>query len=342
MREDRPVEDHPVTDPRPPLDRLESELLGGSRRYTRTEVAERAGVEVEQARTLWRALGFADIDDERVAFTDRDVEALRTVQSLVEIGVLDRGQQLAVTRAMGQALSRLAEWQVATLTETMSASAPPTPETAAIAARELVPVMESLIGYVWRRHLAATAARIFAAGPGDQPAGPMTVGFADLVGFTSLTRHVGEETLAELVDRFEGIAYDVIAAAGGRVVKTVGDEVLFTADSAAVGAEIAVTLAERVGAEPDLPDLRVGVACGAVVSRLGDVYGEPVNIASRLTSVARPGSVLVDRELASALDGDPRWVLRRVPPRPVRGYTLLHGFRLRRAGDPAGGGGTPD
>jgi adenylate cyclase len=341
MREDRPVEDHPVPDPRPPLDRLESELLGGSRRYTRTEVAERAGVEVEQARTLWRALGFADIDDERVAFTDRDVEALRTVQSLVEIGVLDRGQQLAVTRAMGQALSRLAEWQVATLTETLSATAsPPTPDDAIVAARELVPVMEGLIGYVWRRHLAATAARVFAAGPGDQPGGPMTVGFADLVGFTSLTRQVGEEALAELVDRFEGIAYDVIAAAGGRVVKTVGDEVLFTADIAAVGAEIAVTLAERVGADPDLPDLRVGVACGAVVSRLGDVYGEPVNIASRLTSVARPGSVLVDRELATALEGDDRWQVRRVPPRPVRGYTLLHGFRLRRAGDPAGG--TPD
>jgi adenylate cyclase len=334
-------EDHLVTDPRAPLDRLESELLGGSRRYTRTEVAERAGVEVEHARTLWRALGFADINDERVAFTDRDVEALRTVQSLVEMGVLDRSQQLAVTRAMGQALSRLAEWQVATLTDAMSGSAsPPTPDDATVAARELVPVMEGLIGYVWRRHLAATAARIFAAGPGEQAARPMTVGFADLVGFTSLTRHVGEETLAELVDRFESIAYDVIAAAGGRVVKTVGDEVLFTADSAGVGADIAVTLAERVGAEPDLPELRVGVACGAVVSRLGDVYGEPVNIASRLTSVARPGSVLVDRELATALEGDERWVLRRVPPRPVRGYTLLHGFRLRRADDPASG--TPD
>jgi adenylate cyclase len=66
------------------------------------------------------------------------------------------------------------------------------------------------------------------------------------------------------------------------------------------------------------------------------VYGEPVNIASRLTSVARPGSVLVDRELAGALEGDDRWRLRRTPPRPVRGYTLLQGFRLRRAEDPEG------
>jgi adenylate cyclase len=329
-------EDHLVTESRPSLDRLEAELLGGSRRYTRTEVAELAGVDIEQARTLWRALGFADIDDENVAFTDRDVEALRTVQSFVERGILDRSQQLSVTRAMGQALSRLAEWQVATLNETMGDNAPPTPDDATLAARELVPVMEGLIGYVWRRHLAATAGRIFAAGSPEQAAGPLTVGFADLVGFTSLTRNVGEEGLAGLIDRFEGIAYDVIAAAGGRVVKLVGDEVLFTADSAAVGADIAVTLAERVGADPDLPELRVGVACGPVVSRLGDVYGEPVNIASRLTSVARPGSVLVDRELAGALEGDDRWRLRRTPPRPVRGYTLLQGFRLRRAEDPEG------
>jgi len=332
-------EDHRVTESRGPLDGLESEVLGGSRRYTRTEVAERAGVEIEHARTLWRALGFADVNDESIVFTDRDVEALRTVQSLVDMGILDRSQQLAVTRAMGQALSRLAEWQVATLTEALSSgsgtggSAPMSPDDATVAARELVPVMEGLIGYVWRRHLAATAARVFAAGPGDAAARTMTVGFADLVGFTSLTRHVDEDTLAALVDRFEAIAFDVIAAAGGRVVKTVGDEVMFTADDAQVGVEIAVSLAERVSAEPDLPDLRVGVACGAVVSRLGDMYGEPVNIASRLTSIARPGSVLVDRELATALENDERWQVRRVPPRPVRGYTLLQGFRLRRAGD---------
>lgn len=340
VREDHLVEDQTAAEPRAPLDQLESEVLGGSRRYTRIEVAERAGVDLEHARMLWRALGFADIDDDdNVAFTDRDVEALRTVQSLVDMGILDRGQQLAVTRAMGQALSRLAEWQVATLTAALSSgsrtgsTAPMSPDDATAAARELVPVMEGLIGYVWRRHLAATAARTFAAGPGDAVARAMTVGFADLVGFTSLTRHVDEDKLAALVDRFEEIAYDAITAAGGRVVKTVGDEVMFTAADAAHGAEIAVSLAERVGAESDLPDLRVGVAYGNVVARLGDIYGEPVNIASRLTSFARPGSVLADRQLAAALEGDDRWDVRRVPPRPVRGYTLLHGFRLRRAGD---------
>jgi adenylate cyclase len=318
---------------------VEHELLGGARRYTRTQVADRAGVDAELARTLWRALGFPDVGDEEVAFTDRDVEALRTVRSLVDSGVLDEEAQLSVTRAMGQSLSRLAEWQVATITEALGRvdsphKGPLQEQDAAAVARELVPVMEGLIGYVWRRHLAATAGRLL--GGGDVVARSMAVGFADLVGFTSLTRHVSEDELARLVDRFEGMAADTIAELGGRVVKTVGDEVMFTADGPSAGAEIAVALSERIGADETLPDLRVGLACGTVLSRLGDVYGEPVNIASRLTSAARPGSVLVDRDLATALEGDGRWRLRRVPPRPVRGYALLHAFRLRRADDPDG------
>lgn len=309
---------------------LERLLLGGDRRYTRRDVSERSGVPVDQARLMWRALGFADIGDDNVAFTDRDVEALVAVRELVGRGLIDETTQLAMTRAMGQSLARLAEWQVAALTDALSRDADVSEGSAAAVAEDLVPLMEGLIGFVWRRHLAASANRALAhADESDAP--QMAVGFADLVGFTSLTRQAGEDDLAVLVDRFEGIATDVVAEAGGRIIKTVGDEVMFAADDAATAAEIALQLLERVEAEDGVPDLRVGVACGTVLPRLGDVYGEPVNIASRLTSIARPGSVLVDRELAAALEGDERFQLRRVPPRPVRGYTLLHGMRLRRA-----------
>jgi adenylate cyclase len=317
-------------DPARSLDRL---LLGGDRRFTRREVAERAGVSVDQARLLWRALGFADVGDDNVAFTQRDVDALVAVRELIGRGLIDETTQLAMTRAMGQSLARLAEWQVGALTDALSRDQAPTGATAAdsaaAAAEDLVPLMEGLIGFVWRRHLAATANRTLALAD-DADAPQMAVGFADLVGFTSLTRQTDEDDLAVLVDRFEGIATDVVAEQGGRIIKTVGDEVMFVADDAATAAEIALQLLERVEAEPGVPDLRVGVACGTVLLRLGDVYGEPVNIASRLTSFARPGSALVDRELAAALEGNKRYRLRRVPPRPVRGYTLLQGMRLRR------------
>jgi adenylate cyclase len=310
---------------------LERELLGGARCYTREEVAQQAGVEPEKARVLWRALGFADVGDDNRAFTERDVEALRTVTELVTLGVIDERTQLAMTRAMGQSLARLADWQVSALTSALAEGSALEPEVAADAARDLVPVLEGLIGYVWRRHLAAAAGRALAVSPDELVARTMVVGFADLVGFTSLTRQADDTQLAQLVERFESVASDVVAELGGRVIKTVGDEVMFSVDAADVGAEIALRLSERVGADDDIPELRIGLAYGSVLTRLGDIYGEPVNLASRLTSIARPDSILVDRELAAALEDDGRFRLRRARPRPVRGYALLQGFRLRRA-----------
>jgi adenylate cyclase len=309
---------------------LDRELLGGERRYTRVEVADLAGVPVEQARILWRALGFADVGDDNVAFTDQDVQALRAVEGLVQRGVIDSSTQLAMTRAMGQSLARLADWHVSAITKVLDPEQPTAAEDAAAVAHELVPVVEGLIGYIWRRHLAATAERAL-SDDRTSPSTSLVVGFADLVGFTSLTRDVGEAELAGVVETFEALASDVITQHSGRVVKTLGDEVMFTADNPGQGAEIALDLAERVEAATGVPDVRVGLACGPVLARLGDVYGEPVNIASRLTSIARPASILVDRELAGELAEDERFSLRRVPPRPVRGYALLHASRLRRA-----------
>lgn len=307
---------------------LERELLGGERRYTRLEVAELTGVSIERCTELWHALGFADVADDVQAFTDRDVWAVRTVTELGAAGWLVDEMQVAMARALGQSLSRLAEWQLAALGSMLNPTTDP--EQAMRRAQELVPVVEELIGYVWRRHLAAAAGRALAASGEEFAAGTTAVGFADMVGFTSLTREIGEEELGALVERFEAVASDIVATSGGRVVKTIGDEVLFVADDVRTAAEIGIRLAEQVPDET-LPELRVGMAYGTVLSRLGDVYGEPVNLASRLTSIARPGSVLVDREFAHALEGDPAWQTKRVPPRPVRGYAMLQPLRLRRA-----------
>src|SRR3954468_15694506 len=115
---------------------LEQELLGGSRRYTRAQVAELAGVPVEQARRSWRALGFPDVEDDNVAFTDLDVQALVTVQELVSRGLIDADTQLAMTRAMGQSLARLAEWHVSAITSALAANESLATDAAAAAARE--------------------------------------------------------------------------------------------------------------------------------------------------------------------------------------------------------------
>ena len=129
------------------------------------------------------------------------------------------------------------------------------------------------------------------------------VGFADLVNFTSLVRRMTERQLAVMVQRFEALATDIVTAHGGRVIKTVGDEILFVTIGAAPAAAVALDLVETMAEDDLLPDVRVGMAVGPVLSRLGDVFGTTVNRASRLTSVAPAGGVLVDDALALGARG---------------------------------------
>jgi adenylate cyclase len=159
----------------------------------------------------------------------------------------------------------------------------------------------------------------------------LTVGFADMVNYTRLSRVVDSEMLGKLLEDFETRATLLMAEHGGRIVKTLGDEVLFVADDAHAGAEIALQLVESHAEDEDLPDLRAGLARGPVLSRFGDVFGEPVNIASRLTSLARPGTVLIDRDLAAALADDPAYDLRSLGRHRVKGYANLELTVLRRA-----------
>ena len=193
----------------------------------------------------------------------------------------------------------------------------------------LLPAMERLQTYVWRRHLAAAAGRAM-AGSDEVARGVRAVGFADIVSFTRLTRRLTEAELGQLIERFEGMAADVVALNGGRVIKSIGDEVLFVADTAAQGAAVALALQDAVTAAEDLPELRIGLSYGTILIRLGDVYGEVVNLAARLTSECKPGRVLADRELAAALDGHPDFRLRRLRRVSVRGYHHLTPYALQR------------
>jgi adenylate cyclase len=315
---------------------LEEIVLGAPRELTRLQVAEMAGLDLEEGRRLWRALGFAEVADDEVLFTRRDVEAVRLMAGLGEAGVLEPDVREAVARAVAQAMSRLAEWQVGMVLRVVEGEGVP-PERTLEFTGTVLPALEELQSYVWRRHLAATIRRLFVAGGGEseRETWPLVVGFADMVGFTRTTRRRSTGELGEMIERFGAVTTEVVAGRG-RIVKTVGDEVLFVADEIADGAAIALALRDRVRAEPVLPPLRIGLAAGPVLARYGDVYGEVVNIASRLTSHARPDSVLVDRAVAEALDGDPRFALRELRPVAVRGYRHLHPWRLEHRSRPHG------
>ena len=189
---------------------------------------------------------------------------------------------------------------------------------------------EALLVYAWRRQLAAVAGRALAERDAEAVSGVLSVGFADLVSFTRLSQRLEERELAALVDRFGRRSADVIAGAGGRLVKTVGDEVLFVADSAARAARIGLELAETMAEDPVLPDVRVGIATGTVLTRMGDVFGRTVNLANRLTALAAPGTVLADRDTTEALASDPDFVLDAARTRAVRGMGLVRPGVVRR------------
>jgi adenylate cyclase len=198
---------------------------------------------------------------------------------------------------------------------------------------EITPVIEQVQNYIWRRHVLSAASRLLLAPPTEvEGAASAAIGFADIVGYTRQTRSLKQEELARLVDVFEARALAIVTSHDGRIIKTIGDEILFAADHPADIALIALELVEEHLADDDFPQLRVGIAWGPVLSRLGDVFGPTVNIAARLTSVARPGRVLADKELAEALLEDERFKLRRMRRTAVKGYRRLEPWKLRRPG----------
>jgi adenylate cyclase len=177
-----------------------------------------------------------------------------------------------------------------------------------------LPMFPHVLEQVWRRHLQAAARRRLLRGDTEDGAG-LVVGFADLVGFTALAQQVTDEELAEVVDQFERLAYDVVIAGGGRVVKMIGDEVMFLVEDPVMAAEIALGLADASRDAAGLGDVRVGMAMGPVLEREGDAYGTTVNLASRATAIAYPGTVVVSPELRDALAEHPDFAFKNMRPR---------------------------
>ena len=322
------------------LEEVEAYLLGERPTLTRLEVTERAGVPLEVAEELWRLLGFPRHDDDERAFSPADVEALRLTHDLMELGILSPERMVALTRTWGRSFARLAEWQVGLLAE-VSAESGDDPATALPQlATDVLSRVDELQSWVWRRHLAGAANRILAVGAVGEAA-EMAVVFVDIVGYTSRSRTLSERELVQWLEAFETDAAQLAVESGGRIIKSIGDEVLIVADDPAAAAEIAFELTRRGEDEDDpFPRVRAGMAYGEVVNRLGDVFGPTVNVASRLTSVARPGSLLVDEGAYRELSGEGHdedvdesasatYSFRRVRRLSVKGYARLRAWSVR-------------
>jgi adenylate cyclase len=326
------------------VDLLEVYLLGEEPSLTGRELADTVGIPFEDAQTRWRSLGFTAVGGDVKAFTQADLEALQLTERLLKIGLIDPEDESAMVRTLGRSFARLAEWQMGLLAKVVDPDAMSVQELTEVL-DEVTPAMESLQNYVWRRHTLSAASRLLlAASTGEddeddsgseagEDGTTMGVGFADIVNYTRQSRSLSRSEVGRMVDHFEERALEIITAHEGRIIKTIGDEVLFVADEPEAIARIGLELVEERARDEEFPEVRVGLAWGPALARLGDVLGPVVNVASRLTSTARPGKVLVDRALAEELKEDSQLNVRRVRRTSVRGYRKLEPWALRRNGE---------
>ncbi|MCX6397085.1 MAG: adenylate/guanylate cyclase domain-containing protein [Propionibacteriales bacterium] len=320
----------------PTIEDLAHALLGEEPLLRASEIAAASGVSNDQARRLWRALGFPDAGDQP-AFTTADVEALRLVNQTVTESGIDFETMLRLTRAIGHTVSRLADWQMATIATAFDefSGMDLTSEKALGVAMDLVknqvPNFDHLLVYAWRRHLAAAVGRIDTLGSADEDlhVPQATVGFADLVSFTALSNELDEHEIGEMVEAFETRCSDVIADHNGRVIKTLGDSVLFLEADPVQAIDIALDIIHVIGGDDRMPDVRLGLATGPVIMRMGDVYGPPVNLAARFTAVARRNRVIIDQRTAELLPTTD-FESRPLPARPIRGFGDIQPVTVRR------------
>ncbi|QPR40002.1 Adenylate cyclase, class 3 [Brevibacterium casei CIP 102111] len=317
-------DDDPVYETRTAAERLEEILLDGKRVLDRREAAKLGGISTVSARKMWRALGMAQTDAHDKAYTVSDAHALRMWAKPVADGLIDQETALSLARAIGQTTDRLVVWQMETiveyLTEEKGLSEPEARREALEVIEDLIDPLQKMLTYSWRRNLAEVMGRLNVnVSDGlamDNRQGwydssmPLAraVGFIDLVSYTRLSQKMEPRQLANMVQEFQGICYNIVATGGGRIIKTVGDEVFFAAETPLAGAEIAMSLMERVTAAADLPQARVGFVWGRVLSRLGDIFGSSVNLAARLTAVAEPGTIFTDEETARVLSTSDAYV----------------------------------
>jgi adenylate cyclase len=327
----------------PPLLLASRRLIGDDGSYVSArEISEQHNIDLMLLQRVQRAIGLARVDDPDAAVHMRaDGEAAAYAQRFVELG-LDPDQVVLVVRVLAEGLSHAAEvMRYAALAAIMRPGASELEVAQASKALvgqigpQLGPMIEQML-FMQLRHMMETEAVNAAERAAGKPlpgARQVTVAFADLVGFTRLGEVVSPEELGQLASRLAGLARDVTVPPV-RFVKTIGDAVMFICPEPAPLLDVVLKLVEAVDTDNDFPRLRAGVSSGMAVSRAGDWFGSPVNVASRVTGVARPGTVLVADSVWEAVSESGEYAASFAGARRLKGVkNEVKLFRVRRGGD---------
>lgn len=286
---------------------VERALAGDGRRYTAREIAEIVDIDLELLRRFSAALGVPYTDPDEPRGTEADLEAARRMKAFREAGLPEDGM-LQVARTIGMGTARIAEANRELVIRTIAQPGDSERDLAlrfAATADFMLPLIGPTLVHALQANMLEQVRRDVIATT-DLASGAvggtvnLSVCFADLVGFTRLGEEIPAEELGLVAGRLEEMA-SAVAEPPVRLVKTIGDAAMFIAPDPGALLEASLALigaAESEGEE--FPWLRAGLSCGSVLPQSGDYYGRPVNLASRITGVARPGSVVVDEAVKDA------------------------------------------
>lgn len=311
------------------LDKL---VFAGTAHYDEARLVGEVGVAPNVARDLWRAMGFPAVAPGEVAFYDDDLEALAGAV------LPDPGAPLEPmvrqTRVMSAAMARIAE-RVTDDVEDAFAELRREGRSDREIATFIIEVfdaesLERLLWYLFRRQFRAAAWRRLARPMADGAATSTVVGFVDLVRFAAITEQVADEELERLIDRFEEVAHDAITEGGGRIVKMIGDAVMYVADDPERAVAVALDLVDAYSDDELVPPARAGLAYGTALAREGDYYGPTVNLAARIVDIARPSKVVISEDLHAAIASSDALSFRRLPAKRLKGIGHPHLWAVAR------------
>jgi adenylate cyclase len=289
---------------------LVDRVLGG--RYTANELEAQTGLTAAQLLRIRRLLGLPEAGPDDRVFGEEEIKAADSTKMFLDVG-LSEASIAEITRVLGEGMARLAATTAAAFVDAFLEPGDSEDEVAqrfASVAEQLIPAIDPVLVAAYKQHL-AEAVRRGVLSQAEREAGEagraqeITVCFVDMVGFTRLGVQLDAQDLGSLASKLAELATEVTEAPV-RLVKTIGDAAMFVSPDPGPLVSVALSLLEAVEAA-DLPSLRAGVASGTALQRAGDFYGHAVNLASRVTGVARAGAVLCTQEVRDAAPDDFDW-----------------------------------
>ncbi len=320
-------------------------LIGGAPTMTMREMAEHLGVSIAEIDSFWTSSGFPKADPDTYMFTEQDAQAIAEWRQEFGEGALERNTVTSLLRAQSYMADRLVLWQLEAIVtdfqERMNLDDTSARLVALDKIDQYIDLLQSQLGYAWRRQMAYLLlntnreVEMREGQTADADSYPLDrcMGFVDMVAYTRRSSTMSGAALADLVQSFEMACRDVVTTRGGRVVKTLGDAVLFVADELMVAADIVCAMVEFLNSQPGMLPVRASLVHGRVVSRSGDIFGPPVNLASRLVDIAPRGQILMDSTSAKQLqklDKEGFFAVRPAKTQDLQGLGEVEGWLLTR------------